>query len=104
MPPEQPPRIHVDFNELIGPGLVLLSKTDVVRCDDGSAVELQPGLPVIAFEYNEYADGEIETLYVQGLAERNDPAVNGAWTRNARWCCRFEGGVQSVEGQGPWQR
>lgn len=91
------PRVRVDFNELVGPDLVLLSKFDLVECEDGSELLLQPGLQVVAFEYNEYDDGTTEYLYVQGLAERNDPTVNGEWTRNATWCCRFDGGVQVSE-------
>ena len=91
------PRIRVDFNELVGPGLVLLSKTDLVECDDGSPLTLQAGLALIAYEHNEYADGTTEYLYVRGHAERNDPAINGEWTRAAQWCCRFTGGVQSSE-------
>jgi hypothetical protein len=94
---ESVPRIRVDFNELIDSGLVLLAKTDLVICEDGSELTLQAGLSVIAYEYNEYADGTAEYLYVQGCAERNDPTLNGEWTRNAQWCCRFSGGVQSSE-------
>lgn len=91
------PRVRVDFNECVGQDLVLLAKSDLVKCEDGGELLLEPGLPVIAFEYNEYADGTTECLYAHGLVERNDPAVNGEWTRNARWCCRFNGGVQVSE-------
>lgn len=91
------PRIRVDFNELVGPDLVLLAKADLVKCEDGAELLLEPGLAVIAFEHNKYDDGTPEYLYAQGLAERNDPTVNGEWTRNAKWCCRFNGGVQVSE-------
>lgn len=91
------PRIRVDFNELVGPDLVLLAKSDLVTCEDGGEILLQAGLPVIAFEYNKYADGTTEYLHAQGLAERNDPTINGEWTRNAQWCCRFKGDVQVSE-------
>jgi hypothetical protein len=94
---ESLPRIRVDFNELVDSDLVLLAKTDLVKCEQGSELTLQAGLPVIAYEYNEYADGTTEYLYVQGCAERNDPKLNGEWTRNAQWCCRFSGGIQSSE-------
>lgn len=94
---ESLPRIRVDFNEQVDSNLVLLAKGDLVTCEDGSKLVLQAGLPVIAFEYNEYADGTTEYLYVQGYAERNDPAKNGEWTRNAQWCCRFSGEVQFSE-------
>ncbi len=91
------PRIRVDFNELLDSNLVLLAQGHRVICEDGSELELQAGLPVIAFEYNEYADGTTEYLYVQGRAERNDSAQNGEWTSKAQWCCRFSGDVQSSE-------
>lgn len=91
------PRVRVDFNELVGSDLVLLAKTDRVQCEDGSELTLHAGLSVIAYEYNEYADGTTEYLYVQGCAERNDPTLNGEWTRSAIWCCRFVGGVQSSD-------
>jgi hypothetical protein len=94
---ESLPRIRVDFNELVDSNLVLLAKGDLVTCEDGSELVLQAGLPLIAFEYNEYADGTTEYLYVQGCAERNDSAQNGEWTRGAQWCCRFSGDVQSSE-------
>ncbi len=91
---EHLPRIQVDFNELVEPGLVLLSKTDVARCDDGTEVVLKPGMPLVAFQYNEYKDGTTEYLFVLGSAERNDPGANGEWTRAAQWCCRYLGKVQ----------
>jgi len=94
---EPTPRVRVDFNELVGPDLVLLARSDLVNCEDGGELLLRPGLPVIAFEYNKYSDGTQEYLYVRGLAERNDPTVSGEWTRNAQWCCRFEGEVQVSE-------
>jgi len=91
------PRIRVDFNELVESDLVLLSKSDTVECEDGSEIVLEVGLPVMAYEYNTYTDGTTEYLYVQGYAERNDSGINGEWTRNAQWCCRFAGGVQTSE-------
>lgn len=94
---ESLPRIRVDFNELVGSGLVLLAQTDRVQCEDGSELTLQAGLSVIAYEYNLYDDGTPEYLYVQGCVERNDPRLNGEWTSAAKWCCRFDGDVQSSE-------
>jgi len=97
MSTETPPRIAVNFNEIVGHGLVLLAKEDRVMSADGAEVRLEDGLAVIAFEYNHYGDGSTEYLYVRGAAERNDPVVNGEWTRNAKWCCRFDGSVQSLD-------
>jgi hypothetical protein len=74
----------------------LLAKDDRVSVAGGAEVLLQEGMPVVAFEHNAYADGTTEYLYVHGVVERNDPAANGEWTRSAKWCCRFTGGVQSL--------
>ena len=90
------PRLAVDFNELVADDLVLLSKVDRVVDADGKECLLRNGLPVIAYEHNRYADGTTEYLYVEGVAEKNDPEVNGAWTQAAKWCCRFKGGVEPV--------
>jgi hypothetical protein len=89
------PRIRVDFNELISDDLVLLAKDDLVDDAKGNVVCLADGLPVMAYKYNCYGDGTKEYLYVEGVAERNDPNVNGHWTQAAKWCCRFKGGVKS---------
>lgn len=89
------PRIRVDFNELVSDDLVLLAKDDLVGDAKGNVVCLTDGLPVMAYEYNSYGDGTKEYLYVEGVAERNDPNVNGHWTQAAKWCCRFKGGVKS---------
>jgi hypothetical protein len=91
------PRLAVDFNELVADDLVLLSKGDRVVDADGKEILLRDGLPVIAYEHNKYGDGTTEYLYVEGVAEKNDPEVNGAWTQAAKWCCRFKGGVMHLE-------
>ncbi|QBK04734.1 hypothetical protein DW355_08070 [Hylemonella gracilis] len=91
------PRVRVDFNELVDSELFLLSKTDLVESDDGTCLTLQPGMCVIAFEHNAYEDGAHEYLYVHGTVEENDPSINGEWTRSAKWCCRFTGGVLTSE-------
>jgi hypothetical protein len=91
------PRLAVDFNELVADDLVLLSKADRVVAADGTEVLLRNGLPVVAYEHNKYGDGTTEYLYAEGVAEVNDPEANGAWTRAAKWCCRFKGGVRHLE-------
>jgi len=44
------PRIYVDFNELLEPDLVLLSKTDVRADSSGAEVALVEGLRVYVYE------------------------------------------------------
>jgi len=90
-------RIRVDFNELIEPDLVLLSKTDIVEDSDGNSIELTTGKIISIYEFNEYVDGEKEYLLAEGIAELNNPANNGEWTRIVKWCCRINHKGISVE-------
>ena len=94
---EDAPHLAVDFNELVADDLVLLSKADCVVAADGKEVLLRDGLPIVAYEHSKYQDGTTEYLYAEGVAEMNDPAANGDWTRAAKWCCRFKGGVKQLE-------
>ncbi|MEW6762699.1 MAG: hypothetical protein AB1437_17905 [Pseudomonadota bacterium] len=96
-------RIRVDFNELVGPDLVLLSKTDVVLDSSGAEVLLVEGMPVSIYEYNDYGDGTPEYLLADGIAELNDYSINGEWTRAAKWCCRIDGcGIRNEAGESVW--
>ena len=90
-------RIRVDFNELIEPDLVLLSKTDIVEDSDGNSIELTTGKIISIYEFNEYAGGEKEYLLAEGIAELNNPANNGEWTRIVKWCWRINHKGISVE-------
>jgi hypothetical protein len=83
------PRIRVDFNELVQADVVLMSKTDLVVDSAGYRVLLTEGLPVFVYEYNHYADGTEEYLLADGTAELNDTAINGEWSKAAKWCCRI---------------
>lgn len=85
-------RIRVDFNELVEPNLVLLSKTDVVLDSDGNEVFLVDGVKMFVYEFNSYDDddGDEEYLLADGVAETNRPEVNDQWTKAARWCCRID--------------
>ena len=91
------PRIQVDFNELVQPDVVLLSKTDLVIDATSACVLLSEGLPVFVYEYNCYADGTEEYLLAEGNAELNDVAANGEWSKPAKWCCRINDNGVRVE-------
>ena len=87
-------RIQVDFNELVQEDLVLLSKTDEVTDSDGNKIILSEGKNVSVYEFNDYKDGTKEYLFADGVAELNDPEVNGQWSSVAKWCCRInENGI-----------
>ena len=47
------PRIDVNFNELVSPRLILLSKTDEVVDSSGAKVTLSEGMPVYVYEYSD---------------------------------------------------
>lgn len=83
-------RIQVDFNELVQPDLVLLSKTDNAVDSEGNEILLFEGLKVFVYEFNHYDDGIKEYLLASGVAELNDPNVNGQWSNAAKWCCRID--------------
>lgn len=84
------PRIRVDFNELVQNDLVLLSKFDKVKDSEGGEVQLSEGVEVFVYEFNNYDNGETEWLLADGVAELNDPNVNGQWSKAAKWCCRID--------------
>jgi hypothetical protein len=88
-------RIRVDFNELVKPDVVLLSQSDLVVDSAGLEISLAEGLPIFVYEYNRYADGSEDWLLADGFAELNDTAINGEWSKAAKWCCRInEHGVR----------
>lgn len=92
-------RIRVDFNELVQSDLVLLSQGDLIVDSSGTEILLTEGLPVFVYEYNNYADGEQEYLLADGLVELNDTAVNGLWSKAAKWCCRIDSlGIRNEDG------
>ena len=87
-------RIRVDFNEMVSDDLVLLSKTDEVEDSQGNRFNLSEGKDISIYEFNDYEDGTNEYLLADGVAELNDPKINGEWTRAAKWCCRInESGI-----------
>ncbi|MBB6563436.1 hypothetical protein HNP48_006156 [Acidovorax soli] len=83
-------RISVDFNEMLAPDLVLLSKTDFREDSSGKTVHLSEGLLVYIYEADIDDDGLPDNLIAQGLVERRPDGVN--WGRVAKWCCRIDGG------------
>jgi len=85
------PRIPVDFNELVAPDLVLLSKKDAKKDSNGNEVHFREGLRVYVFEMDYDDDGQPVELVANGVAELNTPMVNGNWTKEVKWCCRIDG-------------
>ena len=84
------PRILVDFNELVTPNLLLLSKKDIKQDSDGNDVSLSEGIRVHVYEIDCDDDGRPAALVAEGIVELNDPAINGHWTKAVKWCCRID--------------
>jgi hypothetical protein len=69
---DQFPRLSVDFNELLAPDLVLLSKHDTRLDADGNIVHLYDGLAVAIFsDDNLGPDGKPDNLVATGIVEQN---------------------------------
>jgi hypothetical protein len=82
-------RISVDFNEMVEPDLVLLSKTDTRTDSSGATIVLSEGLPVRLYDEELGADGQPDNLLADGVVERNKNDLS--WTSPAKWCCRIDG-------------
>jgi len=81
------PRISVDFNEMVEPDLVLLSKTDCRTDSSGKTVLLHEGLPVNIYEIDIGEDGQPANMIADGVVELNKS--DASWARAAKWCCRI---------------
>jgi len=82
------PYIPVDFNEMLEPDLVLLSKTDIKIDASGAVVEFREGLHVQIYEDDIGINGEPERLVADGVVERN--RSDRDWASAAKWCCRID--------------
>jgi len=82
------PRIPVDFNEMLGSDLVLLSQTDTRVDSSGATVVLAEGLAVLIYDEDVGADGQPDYLVASGIVERN--TSDASWGQAAKWCCRID--------------
>jgi hypothetical protein len=80
------PRLCVDFNELLAPDLVLLSRHDEEPDADGEMVHLYEGLAVAIFSDDLDDQGQPDKLVAVGIVERNR---DDGWAKDVRWCCRI---------------
>ena len=81
------PRIGIDFNEMVGQDLVLLSRDDQRTDSSGAVIELSPGLRVHLYDDDTDDQGNPSFLLATGLVERN---TADDWSRDVRWCCRID--------------
>jgi len=82
------PRTPVDFNEMLGSDLVLLSQTDTRVDSSGATVVLAEGLAVLIYDEDVGADGQPDYLVASGIVERN--TSDASWGQAAKWCCRID--------------
>lgn len=84
----RPPVFVVDFNELVEPNVVLLSKADQREDKGGQIVTLVEGMRVLVSEEDLNERGERDDLIAAGVVI---PNTAGGWTTPARWSCLIDG-------------
>ncbi len=82
------PRLYVDFNELIEPNLVALSKDDTKLTLTGENILLREGLLIEVHSDDVSDEGEPDNLIASGVVERNSKT---GWASHIKWCCRIDG-------------
>lgn len=80
------PRLYVDFNELLAPDLVLLSRHDAKPDVNGEMVHLYEGRIVAIFSDDLDDQGQRDDLVAVGVVERNS---DKGWSKHVKWCCRI---------------
>jgi hypothetical protein len=86
------PRLSVDFNEMVAPDLVLLSRHDAKPDANGEMIHLYEGLAISIFDDDLDDHGQPDNLVAVGVVERNR---DKGWSRHVKWCCRIgPGGIR----------
>ncbi len=79
--------LHVDFNEMLEPDLVLLPQTDEVVDRKGNIVQLYEGLFISLYSEDSDEQGNPDNLTAEGWVEMNN--FQHPWGQAAKWCCRI---------------
>lgn len=82
-----PPRLYVDFNEMLERDLVLLAQVDQKVDSAGNLVTLFDGLHVAIYSDDKDDNGSIDNLVAEGIVEKN--TQTGGWSKNTKWLCRI---------------
>jgi hypothetical protein len=86
------PRLHVDFNEMVAPDLVLLSRHDARVDANGEMIHLYEGLAISIFSDDLNDQGQPDNLVAVGVVEINR---DDGWSKHVKWCCRIgPGGIR----------
>lgn len=83
-----PPRVQVDFNEMVEENLVLLSATDEKTDSNGNRVILKNGMRVYLYMEDVDEAGRPTNLLATGIVEENRTT---GWASHVKWCCRIDG-------------
>ncbi len=79
-------RLYVDFNEMLEPDLVLLSKYDTETDSAGNVVALGEGIQVYVYMDNVDENGVPDPLIADGVVEK---APRTGWAAAVKGCCRI---------------
>jgi hypothetical protein len=80
-------RFVVDFNEMVSPDIVLLSRDDMRTDVEGKLVHLEAGISVEVCEEDAGEDGRPDLLVGAGVVIPR-PADAG-FGYGVKWCCRL---------------
>jgi hypothetical protein len=81
------PIFRVDFNEMLEPNLVLLSRGDTREDLNGRPVDLRDGLEICVVMQDIDEQDQPDDLLAFGAVERNS---NAGWATHVKWCCRID--------------
>jgi hypothetical protein len=79
--------LYVDFNEMLEPDLVLLSKEDNKIDVDQKLVLLKEGMKLTVIMDDIDENGNIDNLIATGVVEKNSTK---GWGEHVKWCCRID--------------
>ncbi|MGY3791261.1 hypothetical protein [Aquimarina sp. 433] len=69
------PKLPIDFNEMVTPDLILLSKTDKAIDTLGNTIQLKEGMKIMVYMEDEDEFGNRDDLVAKGTVERNNSDV-----------------------------
>jgi len=76
-------RVRVDFNELLAPGVVLLSRCDVTADRNGNQVQLVEGMQLGVYS----DDNEPDDIIADGIVQRN---TETGWSAHVKWVLKID--------------
>lgn len=85
--PLQTARVYVDFNEILSPNEVLLSKTDSEEDSAGNILHFTPGQCVAVYMDDVDDAGEPDYLIAEGIALLN---TYSGWAAAAKWLLQID--------------